>query len=233
MARSGRALLKSSVLVLLTKRYFGPMQAGLVFAGFGELEYLPAVYQVDIEIMVNNVPRVSEPKKNQVDDEATSMVLPFAQMEVVQTFMNGIDPHLFAHMQETSIGTVGQVFDAIIKVVKTANSGLGQQIESAREETLQKLGDVLSSSWRQQIEAHWGPVVDNIDFLPKDELAAMAEAFVNLTRFRRRVAFERETVGGPIDVAVITKGDGFVWVKRKHYFNPELNPRFFSRYRGG
>jgi len=38
------------------------------------------------------------------------------------------------------------------------------------------------------------------------------------------------TVGGPIDVAVITKGDGFVWVKRKHYFRAELNPRFMSRY---
>ncbi len=39
-----------------------------------------------------------------------------------------------------------------------------------------------------------------------------------------------ETVGGPIDVVVISKGDGFVWIKRKHYFKPELNPHFFSNY---
>jgi hypothetical protein len=37
-------------------------------------------------------------------------------------------------------------------------------------------------------------------------------------------------VGGPIDVAVISKGDGFVWIKRKHYFKPELNPGFFANY---
>lgn len=31
-------------------------------------------------------------------------------------------------------------------------------------------------------------------------------------------------------VAVISKGDGFIWIKRKHYFSPELNTAFFSNY---
>lgn len=31
-------------------------------------------------------------------------------------------------------------------------------------------------------------------------------------------------------VAVISKGDGFVWINRKHYFKPELNASFFSNY---
>jgi hypothetical protein len=37
-------------------------------------------------------------------------------------------------------------------------------------------------------------------------------------------------VAGPIDVAVISKGDGLVWIKRKHYFKPELNYHFFENY---
>ena len=41
---------------------------------------------------------------------------------------------------------------------------------------------------------------------------------------------EEETVGGPIDVAVISKGDGFIWIKRKHYFQRELNQQFFANY---
>ena len=36
-------------------------------------------------------------------------------------------------------------------------------------------------------------------------------------------------MGGPVDVAVISKGDGFIWIKRKHYFSPELNIRYFER----
>lgn len=32
-----------------------------------------------------------------------------------------------------------------------------------------------------------------------------------------------ETVGGPIEVAALTKHEGFKWVERKHYYSPDLN----------
>lgn len=43
----------------------------------------------------------------------------------------------------------------------------------------------------------------------------MAEALLSITSLKRKMSISLETVGGPIDVAVITKGDGFIWVKRK------------------
>jgi len=79
-------------------------------------------------------------------------------------------------------------------------------------------------------ETYSSPVTTVISMLPKDELAAMAESLVNLTSFKRKVTMESETVGGPIDVAVISKGDGFIWIKRKHYFEAELNAQFFANY---
>ena len=45
--------------------------------------------------------------------------------------------------------------------------------------------------------------------------------------FDKQLSLEAETVGEPIDVAVIWKGDGFIWINRKHYFNAELNHRYF------
>ncbi len=33
-----------------------------------------------------------------------------------------------------------------------------------------------------------------------------------------------KTVGGPIEIAVITKHEGFKWVQRKHFFSSEFNP---------
>jgi hypothetical protein len=75
------------------------------------------------------------------------------------------------------------------------------------------------------------PVIDSVASLPTDELAAMAESLVNLTAFKRRMtSVETDTVALPIDVAVISKGDGFIWIKRKHYFEPALNQHFFSNY---
>jgi hypothetical protein len=79
-------------------------------------------------------------------------------------------------------------------------------------------------------QAHIDPIVDAVAALPREQLAEMAEAFVNLTSFRQKVSGETETVGGPVDVAVISKGDGFIWIKRKHYFRPELNQHFFANY---
>lgn len=78
---------------------------------------------------------------------------------------------------------------------------------------------------------HSGPIMSVVGVLPKEELAEMAEALVNLTSLKRRVTSEDETVGGPVAVAVISKGDGLIWIKRKHYFAPELNHRFLTEIR--
>ncbi|VVB55242.1 Uncharacterised protein [uncultured archaeon] len=82
--------------------------------------------------------------------------------------------------------------------------------------------------YRQQF--YIDPVTSVVAMLPKDELATMAETLVNLTSFALKVKLEPETVGGPVDVAVISKGDGFIWIKRKHYFKAELNPQFFANH---
>jgi hypothetical protein len=62
-------------------------------------------------------------------------------------------------------------------------------------------------------------------------MAAVAKSLVELESLKERVTDSSESVGGPIDVASITKHDGFVWIERKHYFKSELNPRFFLRQR--
>ena len=69
-----------------------------------------------------------------------------------------------------------------------------------------------------------------VTMLPKDELPHLAESLVALTSLQRHVSHAAETVGGPIDVALISKGDGLIWIKRKHYFSPELNPQFTAKY---
>jgi hypothetical protein len=74
------------------------------------------------------------------------------------------------------------------------------------------------------------PLLDILISLPKTELASMAESLVSLTSLKRRLSDSAETVGGPVDVALISKGDGFIWIDRKHYFSPELNRQFFANY---
>jgi hypothetical protein len=84
----------------------------------------------------------------------------------------------------------------------------------------ERMVPLVKSKFQQQIQ-------DMLLLMPKQEMANLAEAMVNLTSVKRKFSAEKETVAGPIDVAVISRSDGFIWVKRKHYSDPELNPRYF------
>jgi 20S proteasome alpha/beta subunit len=59
------------------------------------------------------------------------------------------------------------------------------------------------------------PIADAID---------LAVFIVTLTAEFSRFSPGLQTVGGPTDIAAITKHEGFKWIKRKHYYSRDLNP---------
>ena len=76
-------------------------------------------------------------------------------------------------------------------------------------------------------ELRYEGIIRAIDTLAIGDLAQVASTLVSLSSFQQRMSLERETVGEPIDVAVVSKGYVFIWIERKHYFRGELNPHFF------
>ncbi len=77
-------------------------------------------------------------------------------------------------------------------------------------------------------EKFTNPILNSIGGLPKNELANMGESLIHITSLKRKVSADLESVGGDIDVAIISKGDGFIWKKHKQYFKSDLNPQFFE-----
>ena len=159
---------------------------------------------------------------------------PFAQREMVNRFMEGVDPKY----QEVVEGYISALLSQGYpnRIAKALEGKISSDLQESVRRELVELGSKLSQDFTQRLEGYRhsqfiSPVIDSVASLPKDELAAMAESLVNLTAFKRRMtSVETDTVALPIDVAVISKGDGFVWIKRKHYFEPALNPNFFSNY---
>jgi len=74
------------------------------------------------------------------------------------------------------------------------------------------------------------PLMQTIATMEKEDLAELAENLIYLTSLKRRITPDMESVGGPVDVAIVSKGDGFIWIKRKHYFDPALNRCYFDTY---
>jgi hypothetical protein len=93
-----------------------------------------------------------------------------------------------------------------------------------------KAADFIQSMSDRRYDRFVAPLYDAVDFLDKPELAVLAENLVSLTALKQKISLDLETVGGPIDVAVISKHDGFIWIKRKHYFSPDLNHSFIANY---
>lgn len=232
LGRSSLNALVSIAVNTLARYMFSPASTGVVFAGFGAREHFPTLIELEVEGMCLGKVRYAEVKNIVIDEDQDASIVPFAQQEMVHSFMQGVDPELFNFLQRATSQVLHgflETFDRVFALLPALNDGATEEVRELRAR-LGSVQEALFKDWDDQRSAHWRPVVMNIATLPKDELAAMAEAFVNLTKFRRRVSVERETVGGPIDVAVITKGDGFVWIKRKHYFDAILNPRFMARF---
>jgi hypothetical protein len=207
-------------------------QSGLVIAGFGEDEYFPTIVQYEIDGIVCNKLKYKVAAIDRVNTKERATVFPFAQTEMVHTFMQGIDPKLQFTLQSYLEKLFTNIYpEQIVKVLP----GMTAKNETILKGKLENVGGELVKEFfaaleKQKREQNIDPVVEAVAFLPKEELASMAESLVNLTSFKRRVTLDAETVGGPIDVAVISKGDGFIWVKRKHYFDIANNPQFGANY---
>lgn len=61
--------------------------------------------------------------------------------------------------------------------------------------------------------------------MPIQDAIELAKFLVETTIQFSKFAPGAPTVGGPIEIAAITKHEGFKWVQRKHYFNLTLNPK--------
>ncbi len=226
---TARKALVEIAMLCLKKQVWSPGRSGVVIAGFGKDEVFPRLRYFEVDGVVCKFLRLVPGDEIDITVAQNAVIVPFAQRDVVSTFMEGLDPALMTLLKELLRATFTQLPDAILSSFPSGS--ISPEQSACLRQEVAKMGDpMLQEIQRFVREHHVKPIVSAVGVLPKDELAAMAEALVNLTSFRRRVSTDAETVGGPIDVAVISKGDGFVWIKRKHYFRAELNPGFLANY---
>lgn len=220
-------------IFLHTRNVFSRGTSGLVFAGYGEAEIYPSVANYELEGILQGrlKARFDQAKSKKITHSRDAAIYPFAQEDMVNLFMNGVNSQVLYYLQTAMTSFVERVPNMISDDDLRSETRTPEEIKDALGQSLQAaLSSFYQGFGRHIRDSHITPVMNMVRVLPKDELAAMAEALVNLTAFKRKMTNTLETVGGPIDVAVISKGDGLVWVKRKHYFPPELNATFYKNY---
>jgi len=216
-----RRLLEQLVFESIARANFDSGDAtNIVLAGFGEEEYLPAYLKYAVDGWADNKLRHYRDEEGRISPEKSGDVGLFGQHGPALAVVMGVSLQYLPYMRKYVDEFVEKTTKSFARVtghkyVDRETKKLNAAVEKQHEALIKKIIEYFEEV---------GDEFENaVGHLPKSELAAAAETLVNITKFSQRVSAEQETVGGPVDVALITKVDGFVWVKRKQYFPAKLN----------
>lgn len=196
---------------------------GLFIAGYGSESAFPKFFHLSIYRVVGGKLKYTVVERG---PKGNDIIIPLAQPEVILTFCKCISNDL------------QNIYDIVLG--KTINNRI-EELDSTifneqQKEILKKQFGVIPQQINATINGYIqqknvDPLFLGLKYLPLPEMASLAENLINITTLRRRYVLDgnQQTVGGPTDVAVLSKGDGFIWIKRKHYFEKDLNRQYFEK----
>ena len=151
--------------------------SGVVIAGFGELEMFPKIASYLVEGVVGNrvKKKFNEGKSNIQNKDFVTTIVPFAQDEMVWTFMGGIDPEI----SEFAMTYLRNVFSEYPESLDATELNENEELLESVKKKLTEDGDSLlqqfnNDLYKFQRQNNSQPIIDMVGVLPKDELAAMA-----------------------------------------------------------
>lgn len=198
-------------------------RSGLVIAGYGSEQIFPSYVQLEIFGHVGDELFYRLENSYELSQDGGAMIQPFAMSSMINVFTDGFDRALENIIHEQSRFAFERVF---------------QRLEEAGVEVPLQCVERISDSCQRAFMADWkqlnwqrnrSPLLGILQSLSIEEMALLATSLLELQSLKERMTSPSETVGGPIDVAVITKEEGLVWIQRKHFFDLDLNTRHAAR----
>lgn len=192
--------------------------ARLVFAGYGQGD--------SPEVRIIELYRVIQPVEDgemvidylEIDaSEYGDQVLSFAGSEnMIGLCVTGIDDDYAAYSENLLHQLSGNVIQEVEKkIAKASYKKAFQKDVNMKEIIAAEVKALQDQLFEYSYSSYGDPLSDRIAKMSPDELARTAEELIMLTMFRQRLSTEEQSSFSPIDVAVITKADGFAWYKRK------------------
>jgi hypothetical protein len=231
-----------STAISIKARALPSSPTGLVFAGYGDQSIYPEITIVKSagflarKLVMGNCETIA------ISQQHNSFISGFAQASMTDTFIIGFDAQVYSTINQVQTETLPDVLapfaEALGGTVERTETGVvlknaqGQVVidedtfSTLVGNSLSSVGNAIMSESRQQ---HGEPLERVISMLPVEEMAELAATMVDLQSLKEKVTRPSETVGGPVDVAIITKNEGLVWKKRKHFFDADINQRYLHR----
>ena len=200
--------IKNDVVLKENERTF------LVFAGYGEDEAYPSIYQYEVTGIKKSKLQWQLSESTNISDEQESNIFKSGQFDIIDAIELGI--------QNERIGVIRKRFQTLIEDLLTQNlldSLIGKIDYPAIR---QKVAELIRESGQEHRRQH----LEAIKQFDLQKMACLAENLIKATELHRKITFRQEGVGGLVDLAVITREDGFQWLNRKSWYEPSKGGQY-------
>lgn len=174
-------------------------RAHLAFCGYGYGAHFPSIYHADFAGIFGSGVVEYNVERSDVSIGAGAHIVPLGQTDAMVSFLTG-----------TSFEFVSLARQAVANVTTRAseiNPDSSSHFAALRAEFEDRLTTLQDEQFRS-------PLFNVVATLPIDEMVRLADSIVGLASLRE-VVRGGTSVGGPIDVALITPYAGFEWIRHK------------------
>ena len=197
--------------------------ATLIFTGYGKDQDYPSLVSAEVRegfdrrvnyhIRPEDIVRISEAKP--------VAICPFAQDDIIRSVLRGV------HIDWS--GEAGGVFRSMVSPFFSIIFHPSEDEDDPGFEFRGMLSEVKTADLDRQFfkngmrlldknQREWEKALKDKDL---ESLASLADCLIDLTGIQRVLTFSQEGVGGPVDVAVISKNAGFTWLRRKNWYHKD------------
>ncbi len=213
LAKQSQQRLRDIAVYCVVKDLFLEDVTGLVFSGFGTDDRYPAVATCYMSAIVGGIVKRGAPIIDTIDADVRSRIRVFADSEVTNAFIRGIDfnleRRLYGGFRVLMHGLVDQLVEAMPLADPSAREGVRGRFQRDFVPRYFEAFHRMVADYQQQ--AFINPILRVLEIAGRNELAETARDLVNLNIFKKRITAQKQTVGGAIDVAVISREGGFQW----------------------
>lgn len=192
---------------------------GIVFVGYGRNDIFQTLLPTYVSGAFNNRLRyyLDTDGMNAIGEDCSASITPFAQSDVMITLMKGIAPNFYEKVTDLNVRSLSEERKKIAALLKEegVDEAIVKRVSDLDTTDIEKKHSESMDEYMQ--EEYIDGIVNAVESFNVEDMANMAENLVSITSLQRHFSSSDETVGGPIDVAVITRAEGFMWVRHKDF----------------
>lgn len=185
----------------------------IVLTGFNDNEYFPSF--IEFNLILNYEGNLIFEVFNKETNIDVGAIIPFAQKEVIETFLNGIDETVENTIIDYWYDTIEFCFNEFIKEIKKDNPQIKIDKINLNQIINENLADQLILTLNDAKNDIEEPIFESVRYLSDDELVKIAKILIKITSIKIKLLKQLETVDEEISIAIITKSNGLEWQNGK------------------